>query len=153
MSADDTSPVYYEPDGPDGNDVKAVYADGTKLFIRRGLRFGSCPVRFEGTEGWVEVGDSGQVETFPKSLMAERRFRGGYPQHGHVRNFLNCVKTRQQPAAPAEGAHRAITACHVGNIAIRLGRPVKWDPKTERVIGDDEAQRMTVRPYRAPWRL
>jgi len=151
-SADDTAPVEYEVVNKKG-DVTAVYANGVKLVIRKGIRFGSCPVRFEGTEGWVETGDSGQFEVHPKSLMAERRFRGGYPQNNHVREFLNCVKTRKQPVSTADAAHHSITACHVANICVRLGRPVKWDPKKEEFIGDDEANRLRSRAYRHPWRL
>ena len=150
--ADETSPVEYEVINPKG-DVAARYANGVKLVIRKGLRFGSCPVRFEGEEGWVETGDSGRVEVHPKSLMSERRFRGGYPQHNHVREFLNCVKTREQPASTADIAHHSITACHVANICVRLGRPVKWDPAKEKFINDPEADRLRSRAYRHPWRL
>ncbi|MDP7289822.1 MAG: gfo/Idh/MocA family oxidoreductase, partial [Phycisphaerae bacterium] len=131
----------------------ATYASGADLIIRKGLRFGTCPVRFEGTEGWVETGDSGQFEVFPKSLMAERRFKGGYPQNNHVREFLNCVKSRKQPVATAEGAHRSISTCHVANICVRLGRPVKWDPVKEQFPNDPEANRLVSRAYRHPWRL
>ena len=150
--ADDTSAVYYETIN-ENNDVACTYANGVKLIIRKGLRFGSCPIRIEGEEGWVETGDSGKVEVYPKSLMSERRFRGGYPQNNHVREFLNCVKSRKQPVAPAEGAHRSISTCHVANICVRLGRPVKWDPVKEEFIGDDEANRLRSRAYRHPWRL
>ena len=150
--ADGTSPVAYRVYNKN-NDVECTYANGVKLYIRKGLRFGSCPIRIEGEEGWVETGDSGQIEVYPKSLMAERRFRGGYPQNNHVRDFLNCVKSRTQPVAPAEGAHRSISACHAANICVRLGRPVKWDPVKEEFIGDDEANRLRTRAYRHPWRL
>ncbi len=150
--ADNTGPVEYKAINQRG-DVEAVYANGVKLIIRKGLRFGSCPIRFEGEEGWVETGDSGRIETHPKSLLAERKFRGGYPADNHVREFLNCVKTRQQPASTADAAHHSITACHVANICVRLGRPVKWDPAKEKFIGDEEADRLRSRAYRQPWRL
>ena len=150
--ADNTSAVYYESINKN-NDVACTYANGVKLIIRKGLRFGSCPIRIEGEDGWVETGDSGKVEVYPKSLMSERRFRGGYPQNNHVREFLNCVKSRKQPVATAEGAHRSISTCHVANICVRLGRPVKWDPVKEEFIGDDEANRLRSRAYRHPWRL
>jgi len=151
-NADNTSAIEYRVYNKN-NDVECTYANGVKLYIRKGLRFGSCPIRIEGEEGWVETGDSGRVEVYPKSLMAERRFRGGYPQNNHVREFLNCVKSRKQPVAPAEGAHRSITTCHVANICVRLGRPVKWDPVKEEFPGDDEANRLRSRAYRHPWRL
>ena len=62
--------------------------------------------------------------------------------------------SRKPTAAPVEVAHRSITICHLGNIAMRLGREkLRWDPRTEQIIGDDEAAKMLSRPYRAPWAL
>ena len=69
----------------------------------------------------------------------------------HVRNFLDCVKSRKQPISDLESAHRVATACHLANISLRLGRRLTWDPRKEVVRGDAEASRMLVRPYRAPW--
>jgi hypothetical protein len=149
-SADDTGPIEY---WQEGERFCAKYKNGAKLVIRRGLRFGSCPIRIEGTEGWVETGDSGEIETYPKSLLGNRGFEGGYPQDNHVRAFLDCVKTREQTNANAEVAHRSISACHVANLVKRLGRPLKWDPVKEQVIGDEEANRMLARAYREPWFL
>jgi predicted dehydrogenase len=147
---DDTGPVRFWREGAR---FMARYRNGVKLVIRTGLRFGSCPVRFEGEEGWVETGDSGELETYPKSLMAERRFQGGYPADNHVRAFLDCVRTREEPVSNADVAHRSISVCHVANICKRLDRPIKWDPVKERVIGDDEANRLCSRAYREPWYL
>ena len=150
--SDDSIPVEYEIINEKG-DIQAIYANGVKLVIRKGLRFGSCPVRFEGDEGWVETGDSGQIETHPASLLRERKFQGGYPADNHVREFLNSVKTRRPPVSTAETAHNSISACHASNICWRLGRPLKWDPAKEEFIGDEEANRLRSRPYRQPWRL
>jgi len=148
IEADDTSPVEY---WQEGDRYYGKYASGAKLVIRRGLRFGSCPVRIEGTEGWVETGDSGEIDAHPKSLLGNKLFAGGYPPDNHVREFLDCVKERRQCAAPAETAHRSITACHLANLVKRLGRPLKWDPTTEQVIDDEEANRLCSRAYREPW--
>lgn len=148
--ADDTTPVEF---WREGDRYIGRYANGVKLVIRNGLRFGSCPVRFEGDEGWVETGDSGEIETFPKSLLEEKRFPGGYPPDNHVRAFLDCVKTRQKTVSNAEVAHRSISACHVANICKRLERPVKWDPAKEAFLDDPEADRMRARAYREPWYL
>lgn len=149
-SADDTSPVeYWEED----DKHYARYANGTKLVIRRGMRFGTCPVRFEGTEGWVETGDSGEIDAHPKSLLGNLGFEGGYPPENHVRAFLDCVKTREEPICNAEVAHRSITACHLANISKRLQRPVKWDPIKEEIPDDEEANRLCSRAYRAPFYL
>ncbi len=69
----------------------------------------------------------------------------------HVRNFLDCIKSRQQPLAGVEDGHRTVTACHLANISLRLGRKIRWDPQREEIIGDDEASRHLSRPYRSPW--
>jgi predicted dehydrogenase len=70
----------------------------------------------------------------------------------HVRNFLDCIKTRQRPIADVEDGHRTTVTCHLANISLRLGgRLLQWDPETERITNDREASAMLERPYRAPW--
>jgi predicted dehydrogenase len=69
----------------------------------------------------------------------------------HVRNFLDCVKSRQHPAADVETGHRTATACHLANISLRLGRKIRWDAEKEDVVDDPEASAHLERPYRAPW--
>ncbi len=69
----------------------------------------------------------------------------------HARNFLDCVKSREQPISDLESAHRVATACHLANISLRLRRSVRWDADKETVVGDDEAAKLLERPYRAPW--
>ena len=63
------------------------------------------------------------------------------------------MRTRKQPCANAEVARHSISACHAANIAVRLGRPVTWDPDKEAFVGDDDANRLCSRAYRQPWRL
>jgi predicted dehydrogenase len=69
----------------------------------------------------------------------------------HVRNFLDCVKSRKEPVSDLEGGHRVATVCHLANLSLRLGRKLRWDAEKEEVVGDPEAARMLVRPYRKPW--
>jgi predicted dehydrogenase len=69
----------------------------------------------------------------------------------HARNFLDCVKSRGQPVADVEDAHRTATACHLANISLRLGRKIRWDPDREQIVGDREASAYLARPYRQPW--
>jgi predicted dehydrogenase len=69
----------------------------------------------------------------------------------HVRNFLDCVKSRKEPMADLESGHRVATVCHLANISLRLGRRLRWDATREEIVDDAEASRMLVRPYRAPW--
>jgi predicted dehydrogenase len=69
----------------------------------------------------------------------------------HARNFLECVKSRREPIAELESAHRVATACHLANLSLRLGRKLRWDAARESIIGDSEAESWLERPYRAPW--
>lgn len=69
----------------------------------------------------------------------------------HVRNFLDCIKSRQRPVADVEDGHRVATACHLANISLRTGRKLQWDVGRETITGDREAAAMLVRPYRKPW--
>jgi len=131
----------------------AVYKNGVVLTISDKVRGG---VTFEGPKGWVWA-NRGQIDANPKSLLDEKIGPDEihlYESKDHYRNFIDCVISRKEPIAPAETAHRSITICHLGNIAMRLGRStLKWDPDTERIIGDDEAAKMLSRPYRSPWKL
>ena len=72
----------------------------------------------------------------------------------HYANWLDCIKTRTLPICDVEIGHRSATVCHLGNIALRSGRKLTWDPAKERITSGDAAQaRMVQYPYRAPWRL
>jgi predicted dehydrogenase len=132
--------------------VETTYADGVKLiFHDKSPR----TVRFEGDEGWVQVDDDGNVDAEPKSILRTRSIvKQNYANWtGHHRDFLNCVKSRGQTIAPPEVAHRSTTVCHIGNICLRLGRPLRWDLDKEQFIGDEAANRMLSRAMRAPWKL
>lgn len=134
--------------------VAARYDDGVMLMVD------SKPkgVRFDGEKGWVRLIDgdeSGGVEGEPESVL-----RGLQPpesvykmMHPHVRNFLECVRTRQTPVSSVETAQRAHTIVHCANLALRLGRKLRFDPQSELFLGDDEANNMLVRGMRPPWSI
>jgi predicted dehydrogenase len=178
MGTDDTGPVEIEDLGsewpPKGGlfttatkvAFRALYANGVELICRTAEPgFGT---RFEGTEGWVEYGYRG-VLTEPASLATSKIAAGEvhlpvsnaaraaeaskFHIPDHSRNFLDSVKSRKDPISPVEVGHRTATVCHLGNIAMRLKRKVRWDPAQEQIVGDDEAQRMLDRPIRDPWKL
>ncbi len=157
--ADDTMPVTYEPDG---GTIHAHYANGVKLVLRRGgfrgegqwLGLGTCPVRFEGDEGWVETGDGGSIRCHPESLQTERNLlvdKGTHPAQ-HTRNFFDCIKSRKPTASNAGVMRHSHLACHAAAIAWMLGRKVTFDPASETFVGDEEANRMRTRAKRKPWR-
>ncbi|MCL2623495.1 MAG: gfo/Idh/MocA family oxidoreductase, partial [Planctomycetaceae bacterium] len=72
----------------------------------------------------------------------------------HIENFFDCVRSRKEPVASAAIEHRSITACHLTNISLRLGgRKLQWDPVTENIVGDAEAQAMQSRDQREPYSI
>jgi hypothetical protein len=119
------------------------------------IPLGSCPVRFEGETGWIEAGDSGKYVLSSPELLAGRSVEeiGGYPATFHVRDFLDCVKTRSQPKGNADAACNAHIACHAANIAVYLNRQVKYDVAKHEFIGDEQANRLRSEALREPWRL
>ncbi len=152
-NADDTAPVEYEP--KDGQ-LHARYGNGVKLILRNDgwLPLGSCPVRFEGETGWVETGDSAEMVASDPTLLVGRGAKiAGYPADLHVRNFLDCVRSRGQTRANADVACQAHIACHAANVALYLNRKVQFDPVKNEFIGDEEANRLRSEAIREPWRL
>ena len=103
------------------------------------------------------------LKTQPAGLMraklgpGEENFGGvgrrSENRQGHRRDFLDCVKANSLPIAPIEAAHRSISVAHLGNIAMILGRKIRWDPQREEFLDDPAATRMLGRAMRAPWHL
>ena len=69
----------------------------------------------------------------------------------HARNFLDCIKSRQQPLSDLESGHQIATTCHLANISMRTGNKLNWDIEKETIVGDEKASAMLERPYRKPW--
>jgi hypothetical protein len=151
--ADHTAPVEYEPVG---KELHARYANGVKLVVRNDgwIGLGSCPVRFEGDKGWVETGDDGDIAASSPGLLAGKGAKiGGYPANFHVRDFLDCVKSRAQTRAHADAACYAHIVCHAGNISLFLNRKVNYDPVKNVFINDEPANRLRSEALREPWRI
>jgi predicted dehydrogenase len=109
---------------------------------------------FEGDDGWICV-DRTRIQAQPAELLTAPFGRNDIRLHHsthHMRDFLNSVKTGADPASPIEDAVTGDAFCHACDIALRLGRPVKWNAKKERFIDDDTANRMLSRALRSPWR-
>ncbi|MBL1215887.1 MAG: gfo/Idh/MocA family oxidoreductase [Planctomycetes bacterium] len=128
------------------------YDTGVELVATNNFENG---VKWEGDDGWV-FANRGRIDAEPKSLLNETI--GPNEVHlprspGHHRNFLDCVASRREPIAPIEQAHRTITVAHLGNIAMQLGRRIRWDPDAETIIDDPTAARMVDRAMREPWTL
>jgi myo-inositol 2-dehydrogenase / D-chiro-inositol 1-dehydrogenase len=136
-------------------DVTYRYADGVTMTCRPG----TPSIRFVGTDGWVgnEGWDAPVQASSPEILNAKigsDEFRVTDNPAGEHRDFLDCVKSRKDPYFPVDIGHRVSTVCHLGNIAIKRGRKLKWDPQAEAFVGDEQANNMCkVRQMRKPWSL
>lgn len=130
------------------------YANGVKMI---GESIGPRGIKFEGTDGWIFIYiHGGDLAAEPASLLKE--VIGPNELHlgrsrGHHQDFIECVKTRGEPKAPVEVGHHTATMCHLSNIALRLGRKLRWDPDKEHFIDDEEANRMMIPSMRGPWHL
>jgi predicted dehydrogenase len=165
MGWDETGPVEIEAEGefptsgiynsPTRYYVKAKYADGTPMVLAGGYEEIWSGTKWIGEHGWIWV-DRGQFETEPESL--KREIIGPdeirlYRSRDHYQNFLDCVRSRGKTITPAETAHRSASVGHLGVIAMEVGRKIRWDPATETIIGDPEAERLLGHSYRKPWQL
>ena len=166
-----TGPVEIEAVGsPNRGGLYDAFWDYRFINIfKNGLRFiGTTDlprgVRFEGAEGWLfvplpgpklEASNHELLGDFEKWKQADGRLHrlalGRSP--GHYRDFLDAVKTRRAPVAPAEVGHRTASICHLNNLGIRLGRKLVWDPDRERFPGDAEANALIWPAMRPPWIL
>jgi predicted dehydrogenase len=128
-----------------------------KLGGNVGLNGRSWGVSFSGNHATLILDDKGW------EIIAERKhetleskvFPAGRddPRRAHVRNFLDCLKSRQAPVENPEVGHFVSSVAHLGNIALRCGRDITWDAKAERIVGDPNANRLLGVEYRQPWKL
>ena len=135
--------------------VETEYADGTPMVIAGGYPEIQSGTKWIGEYGWVWV-DRGGFESQPAHLVNEvigPNETRLYRSRDHAQNFLDCVRSRAETIAPAEVAHRSASVGHLGVIAIETGRTIKWDPATETIIGDPDAERFLARAYRAPYQI
>ncbi len=140
-------------DGPTKYEVKCQFAEGYTSSISSENRMGT---KWIGENGWIWV-DRGKIEASNKEWIREKTDRGpikAYASPGHHRNFVDGIRTRKECIAPAETAHRSITPGHLAYVSLQLGRPLKWDPAKEEVIGDASADKLLKDvPYRDQWSL
>jgi hypothetical protein len=110
-------------------------------------------IKFYGADGWIWV-TRGRINASDREILSEELPEGAeqvYLSNNHMGNFIDCVKSRKSPACPAEVGHRSASLCHLGVIAIRLGRKLEWDPVNEEFTGDAEANSYLTRNMREPY--
>ncbi|MCL2117757.1 MAG: Gfo/Idh/MocA family oxidoreductase [Planctomycetaceae bacterium] len=163
--SDDTVPIEYWPTYNDKGEktarVEGLYANGVKIVMRNDewLGLGTCSARYVGEEGWVETGDSGRMEVSSDALRKELKYFGtpGTDPVFHIREFLDCVKSRRKPASNADVAAYAHIASHCAKIAWDTNCHLKFDPVKEEFLGTgpevETANRLRSRAMRSPWRI
>ena len=162
LGTDDTGPIEitgrarYHAQGwyevPEWSEVVYKYANGVTILCGQDHPGGT---EFEGPKGKIHVNRK-QLRSDPPELIEQALTESDVhleESDDHHANWLAAIRSRKLPICDVEIGHRSATVCHLGNIALRTGRPIRWDPEREAVIGDDEAQAMVARPYRAPWNL
>ena len=110
-------------------------------------------VKFEGESGWIFV-TRGKIEASEPELLTTPLPANAtrlYSSDNHMRNFFDCVRSREQPICDAEIGHRSASVCHLGVISLRLGRKLQWDPAKEQFVDDEEANGWLARVQRQPW--
>jgi hypothetical protein len=180
LDMDHTSPVAYEGTGEipseglfdtiENWDVKCRYANGVTMRfmsdrVAKGVEglmddpkkrpFMDHGTTFWGEGGWISV-SRGALYASPRGLQTAKIREDEKPvirSSSQGRNFVECMKTRRPTVNPLESAIRSDTISHLSDIAIRLGRPIRWDPEKERIIGDKEAEKRLDRPMRRPWTM
>jgi predicted dehydrogenase len=149
--------------------TEGVYANGVRMIVSGEFPNG---IRFEGTEGWIFVsrGNEKVTASDPVAKLKDAQALSAsdpriitstigpseihlYESKDHHGNWLECVRSRQAPIAPAEVAHRSCSACLLHHIAMKTKRKLHWDPLKERFKNDDEANAMLSRPQRWPYAI
>jgi predicted dehydrogenase len=133
--------------------IKYAYASGAELIC---TGKGENGIKFIGEGGeWIFV-DRDHIRASDKKLLDEPLPKDAhrlYVSNDHMGNWRDCLKSRKRPICDVEIGHRSVTVCHLANIALQVGGKLQWDPAKEEFVGNEEAQKLTSRPMRAPWKL
>jgi len=152
-----TGPVEVQfPNNDTAEGLRMRFANGVEMVLQSNLTPRTCAVQYEGSEGWVGVGGHG-LAARPQSLLAEyskivNDYRERTQRRGdHMRDFLDCIKSRRLTKCNAEVVHRSMSTVHIANICMWLKRDLRWDPDKEEFINDEAANRLRSRAQREPW--
>jgi len=110
---------------------------------------------YVGEKGWIHVGRQGYLTAHPREILQGPAAQpdARHPVTNHHQNWLDCIKTRRQPACDVAIGCRSTIVAHLGCIAHWTGRALKWDPAKEEFLDDEEANRLRFRAMREPWRI
>jgi hypothetical protein len=163
LDVDGMSPIHYKyVDNDSGDGMVCTYANGQKMVLSRGDKYwyGSCGERFDGERGWAGSADGYAAPdvSSPELLSEYDKVVGEYVARtgrslDHMRNFLDCVKSREVTVANPSVMHHSMSTVHAANICMWLGRDLEFDPATETFKNDEEANRLRARAQREPWTI
>ena len=155
LNRDETGPVEFIPQGYEGAEYHHYrYADGITVWRDRNPENGHM-IRFIGTEGEVLVSRD-KVSSSPKELVRHKFGPNDvqvYESKEHRANFIESIRSRKPTICPASVGHRTATICQLATIAERTGRPIRWDPVAEQIVGDEAAKAMQDRPRRKGYEM
>jgi predicted dehydrogenase len=137
---------------PSRFEILYKYANGVTIICGQGQKIGTT---FEGDEGSIYV-DRGKLSSDPAEIMKEPLGEKDvhlYVSKNHDDNWYQCIKDRKLPICDVAVGHRSATVCHLGNISVRTGQLVKWDPLREEIVDNAELRKRMSYAYREPWRL
>jgi len=144
-------------DAPTAYKFTCKYADGLTMVVANDRQQPKgMGTAWYGEKGWIYVRRGNKLEAEPKTILDEKIGPNEtklYESRDHQQNFLDCVKSRKKTITPIEIAHRSISVGLLGEIAMLIGRKLRWNPEKEHFINDEEANRMLSRPMRSPWHL
>jgi len=135
--------------------IRYRYPSGVVMTVGQNQSDIKMGTKFIGSKGSIYV-NRGHLSSDPGELIKQPIGDDEihlYASGNHHRNFLDCIASGKLPICDVEIGHRSATCCHLGNLAVRLGRKLRWDPQAEQILGDKEAAEMIDRPYRSPWKL
>jgi len=140
--------------------VESEYAGGYKVTISNQHKMGpekrNMGTEWIGEDGWVYV-DRGRIAASNREWIVEKTDRGpkkAYKSTNHHRNFIECIRSREQAICPAETGHRSATPGHIAYVSDKLGRAIQWDPEKEVCVGDKEAEKLLkTLDYRGDWKI
>ena len=140
---------------PEAFRIEYRYANGVEMSMISTANEALWGTKFIGEEGSVFTENS-KLITEPEALRKTKLKPTDtklYESSNHHRNFIDCVYSREETAAPAETAHRAATCCHLGAIAAATGQEIQFDPEKETITNSDAAAKMLMRTMRGNWQL
>jgi len=133
------------------------YANGLEMIVANAAQQPKgMGAAWYGDRGWIHVDRGNRLVASDPAILRERIGPDEihlYRSDNHHGNFVECVRTRRPTVTPAEVALRSVSVGHLCEIAMLVGRPIRWDPQTEQIQGDSEASRLLSRPMRSPWHL